>query len=274
MQTTFQTVRAKFQPDPAYPQPYRIDQQFMAFWVGLVAFGLPLVMILATWLDFPQVRACFRDSISHFYYAPFFGDLLVGALFFIGSFLLAYRGQTRLETRLASWAGVFAFGIAIFPTSGAGCEQTVFAARVLAGLERGTEVFVVAETAEDRLFQLFPYVDVLHFGSAGLLFAFLAFYCFFVFTRTWDQTQDARGHMTRVKKARNGIYHICGAVILVAMAAMGLHAAGLWQAGWNAGNWTFRCEAAALFAFGLAWMVKGRFWGHFLLDPGEPGAAR
>lgn len=266
------TLQSKFTPDPGYPQPYRLDQQFLAFWVGAVAFGLPLVMLLATQLNFPQSRACFRASISHFYYEPFFGDLFVGALFFIGTFLLAYRGQTRLETRLASWAGVFAFGVAIFPTTGPGCGAPHMAARALAELEQNAGGFSLAPGAAGHLFQLFPSVNVLHFVSAGALFGFLAFYCFFVFTRPSAQTLAPDGRSTRVKKARNSIYYTTGTVILLAMAAMALHRlTGLGGTAWNAARLTFYCEAAALFAFGLAWMVKGRFWGNILLDPGEPG---
>ena len=35
---------------------------------------------------------------------------------------------------------------------------------------------------------------------------------------------------------------------------------------WNEINATFWCEAFALWAFGISWMVKGRFWDLLLRD--------
>lgn len=45
-------------------------------------------------------------------------------LAFIGTFLVAYESKFVLETVLARIAGAFAFGIALFPTSGAGFENS------------------------------------------------------------------------------------------------------------------------------------------------------
>ena len=106
----FETGLDRFQPDEKYMSAnYLLDQQFLALIVGMVALGLPFVMLAAASRD----AVCFYDSISHFYYAQFFGDVLVAALVFIGTFLLAYRGESQRESTLANFAGFCAFGVAL-----------------------------------------------------------------------------------------------------------------------------------------------------------------
>ncbi len=55
-------------------------QRRLAILVGCVAFGLPIVMMIGTFYG----NTCFRQSISHYYYAQFLGTLFVGMLVFIG----------------------------------------------------------------------------------------------------------------------------------------------------------------------------------------------
>ena len=99
----FETDADRFQPDmdfkyssdPEGEQQYVLDQQFLAFLVGAVALGLPFAMLVGA-----GIGTCFYDSISHFYYSQFFGDLLVSALVFIGTFLVAYRAKIRARADL------------------------------------------------------------------------------------------------------------------------------------------------------------------------------
>jgi len=110
-------------------------------------------------------------------------------------------------------------------------------------------------------FELFPGVDYVHFGSAALLFAFLAFYSFVVFPRVIEERhRGSDGRLIPIKRLRNAIYYYTGAVIVLCMAAMA--AKGLIDedalVGWNMRNLTFVLEAVALVHFGIAWMVKGR----------------
>ena len=87
--------------------------------VGAVAVGLPLVLWLASHVLPTELRACFRYSISQFKYAPLWGTILTGALVFIGAYLMVYRGEDahHAEERLATCAGIGAFGVALFPTT-------------------------------------------------------------------------------------------------------------------------------------------------------------
>lgn len=259
----------RYQPDPGFcyaePRDYVLDQQVLARLVGTVALGLPFVMLLGA-----AVATCFYDSISHFYYARFLGDVLVAALAFIGTFLIAYRGESRRENRLATLAGLAAFGIALFPTAGDGCDERRFSGRILADLEAESLTAPLrVEPAVDpgRFFELFAQAQTIHFASAAALFAFLAFYTFVVFTRVIEEEHlTAEGTLTPEKAARNRFYVGCGLVIVVSIAALGAYAVMGWS-WWNDYNLTFWFEALALWAFGLSWMVKGRFYGFFLLDP-------
>lgn len=271
----FEAGESRFQPDPTYGyennRQYVIDQRFLAALVGTIAIGLPLVMLLGA-----AIGPCFYVSISHFYYAQFFGDIFVVALAVIGTFLVAYRGASPRESRLATYAGLFAFGIGLFPTTGRGCDATEFSHRVLLGpkaLSPSDQGLLILTENIDRLFELFKHVGVLHYISAAFLFLFLAYYSFYVFTRVvpgQHRTQD--GTLSPVKRTRNRFYRWSGIIIVLCIVAMAANAFFKWP-WWDGLHATFWCETFALWAFGVAWMVKGRFWGWYLLDEDEATAS-
>ena len=260
-----------FAPDENYTygnaQSYVVDQQVLAFLVGVIALGLPIALLVATALG-----TCFYDSISHFYFSQFFGDIFVVALAAIGTFLLAYRGESQNENRLATAAGVCAILVALFPTNGRGCEQASFSGRILADVQvlaSDAPVAVTAASEVGQYFQLFADSETVHFTAATGLFVFLFFYSAFVFTRVIpSQHLGPNGELTAVKRVRNRIYRISGFLIVLSMAAIAAEfLIGENWTFWDENNLTFWFEALALWAFGGAWMVKGRFWGRFLLDP-------
>lgn len=241
----------------------RLDQRFLAATVGAVAVFLPVVLWVGCMINPPL-----RQSISHCYYMPFFGDVLVGSLIFIGTFLIAYRGLLPRERCISNVAGLAAYGVALFPTSGPGISEGAVFARTLANVT----VAANGDKIEARslgYFQLFPGVDYLHFGSAAVLFGFLAYCALFVFTRRSAQNpHDAGG---RPKKMRNGIYLVCGVVILLSMMALLAKLLFGLDAEWNKHSLTFVFETTALWAFGASWLVKGRFFmkATFLMDGAE-----
>lgn len=267
-----------YQPQPQYypagDPHYSVSQRVLATLVGLIAFALPWVMLWAP----KQFGICFRDSISHFYYEPFLGIVLVAAMASIATFLVAYRGQNFGENVLATLAGFAALGVALFPTTGHGCaDQGPFAVRAVLDLPAqamsGTTVDPAGALA---VFELFPSVGTIHYVSASVLFGFLAWYCFRVFPRVVvdRQTKAGGAKLTATKATRNLIYFASGSVIVLAALAMALNSLAGWLFGasgdwWTAHNLTFWCEAAALWAFGVSWTVKGRLFGLILKDRGE-----
>ena len=91
----------RFRPAPGYSDATRpgggptLDYQHLARLVDYLAFGLPVVLGLSA------LVLGTRDSLSHYYYAPLVGDIFVVALGLIGTFLIAYRGESPTESRLA-----------------------------------------------------------------------------------------------------------------------------------------------------------------------------
>jgi hypothetical protein len=261
----------RFQPEAGHTYGrapgYLFDQRVLASLVGLVALGLPPVLWASQFTNGPL-----RQSVSHYYYVPFFGDVFVGALVFIGAMLLAWKGESRSEARVTSLAGLAALTVPLLPTSGPGREAGSGGARVLAEVvlpaDAGQPVSVSARAVTGSFFDLFGWAGQLHLVAAGLLFLVLAFLCLVVFTRIDPAANfGPDGMLTANKRRRDGIYRTCGWMILVVIGLMGarkLLAPDL--AWWDRNDLTFWCEAAMITAFGASWMVKGRLFGRALLD--------
>ena len=255
-------------PNPPEP-PFVVSQRFFASLIGVVALGLPAVLLAVS-----VARGCFHDSLSHHYFTRITGDAFVIALAMIGLFLFAYRGRDARENLLAGIAGVAAIGIAAFPTNGAGHLDPICVGRGFFDPADGAAEITDAGT-NGPSFVLFEGVDVVHFGSAAVLFGFLAWYALFNFTRIHDpRSLGPDGRPTVTKRRRNRIYRAAGATIIACMVALGGYTAfgsaptggeARWMF-WNGYNVTFWLEAVALVAFGIAWIVRGRAFDRMLLD--------
>ena len=286
---------------PLEQVPFRVTPKQLHKFVGMTALCLPIVLILIP-LVWP---ICFMTSISHFYFTPVGGDILVGGLSVIGAILLffyTYKGNdgednsaySKRNARLAKIAGLCALGVAFLPTSGLGCAYDGEAARFLIA-EAG---FTVPEGEPRSIFAkdamatgeltselaglvgLPAIAGLLHYASALGMFLILGYFSFFVFTEV--QTDAARGEvdgLTEVKRTRNRLYRIAGALIFFAIGALivkvGLESVFLKDAAqlafkewWNGFYLTFLFEALALIAFGVSWLVKARIFG-WLEDTGH-----
>ncbi|MGB3806744.1 MAG: hypothetical protein WA936_06065 [Erythrobacter sp.] len=249
-ETPFETGPTRYQPPRDYPYArdprLRFDQRRLASLVGVIAFGMPVVLGLGG-----EALGRFRNALSGYYYEPIvLGDLFVGCLVAIGALLLAYRGWTPKVAQLATIAGIAALAVAFVPMSGwiTDCEALA---------EDGTCA---------RPMVVYPVVGYwIHAGSAGLLFAILAFFCLFVFTKVPSGPGGERPLPTHAKRQRNAIYRTSGIVIAAGTIAIlvGNLLAGEW---WSANNMTFWMEAMILIAFGISWMTQGRALARFA-DP-------
>ena len=238
METPFELDPQRYQPPADYvyarDPKLRFDQRRLARVVGVVAFGLPVVLGLGGW-----ALGEFRATLSGYYYEEFvLGDLFVGSLVFIGSLLFAYRGWTPNVAQLATIAGLAALLVAFVPMDG----------WVIDGTER-----------------LYPRIGYwVHAGAAGVLFGVLAFFCFFVFTKV--PHEQGRAEMSPAKKMRNRIYRTSGVVIVIAVLSIAI-GDQLFGEFWRARNLTFWMEALALGAFGVSWLTQGRAIPGPLRDP-------
>ena len=92
-------------------------------------------------------------------------------------------------------------------------------------------------------------VGYLHLAAATVFFAGLAWFCLVLFTRG--------GSGTRSKAARNLVYRVCGATIVICLVLAALDAALMPDAVAERFHTLFWLEAVAILAFGVAWFVKG-----------------
>ncbi|MDJ0613611.1 MAG: hypothetical protein QNJ29_08015 [Rhizobiaceae bacterium] len=253
---------------------FKINRQKLSFYVGLVALILPLTLFVlsATGLYTD------RDSISHYYYSWILGDIFIVCLAFIGTFLIVYNGESNRETNLATAAGWCTFGIALFPTVGAGIEQGSAWGRVFLNItevidsgpnESMTIINPEISTAfSPAAFIGFPpqISGYVHYGFAVFVFGFLTWYCATVFK---EPSASNEGNQGSNKEFRNLIYTLCSAAMFLAMLAL---AASFFLSEdgdlWDRLDGTFYAEAIALIAFGIAWMTRGRwfFWLDILDD--------
>jgi hypothetical protein len=204
--------------------PVKLDPAVHSFlmlrrMVGFTALCLPIALMIPWWAG---QHSLLPSSVSSYYYTGM-RDLFVGALCGIGIINMCCRGYDNHDTVAGILSGIFALGVAFFPTTPAG------------PVTRAQEI-----------------VGTIHIVSASLLFLTLAYFCFFLFTTS------AHGHeITRRKLHRNWVYRVCGVFILASVVMIILFKVRHQEYLFGPLGAMFTFEATALFAFGVAWLVKG-----------------
>ena len=192
-------------------KPYEIDHHVLKLIVAVIA--LFLANVTAFFSAVPL------DSISEAYHQNGWArDFLVGSLFAISAFLLAYNGEEALEMVLSKIAGVAALGVALFP-----CRCDVYD-------------------------EILPYV---HYVSAAVMFIVLACLCGFFYKRA-----VRKGHREAIW--RSWLYATCGMVIMLAVGVLGLDFFMNGALSARCDRLVFYGERTALFAFGISWLVASR----------------
>jgi NADH:ubiquinone oxidoreductase subunit 6 (subunit J) len=206
---------------------YRIRQ--MLGWLGL---SLPLVLIIGGVLS----KGAVEPSISD-YYHTLMRDAFVGVLTAIGLFLIAYpghdpsRGEHVSDDFITSVAGVCAFGVAYFPNA------VHTNANLLGSITQQMLGYKMAAVA--------------HYTCAIVFLSALSAMCLRKFART-------------ARPVRRRIYQACGWTI-VAMTVAVIVASWFKIMGPDGPRQVVETtmmvlwfEAIAIWAFALAWLVKGR----------------
>ena len=193
--------------------------------IGFLGILLPAILLLGTLIlaDCENIQ----DSISHYYFT-IMGDVFVGILSAVALFLILYKGYDKLDNIATNCAGVFAIGIALFPTT------------------ENKDIECALFKFDNHL------VHTIHYIFAALFFITTACISYFLFTKT-------SGLPTNKKKERNNVYRACGVVIIIAVIAIFIiHQAELMDKFPNFKP-VFFLEWIALIAFGISWIVKGEF---------------
>src|SRR5712664_2038585 len=150
--------------------------------IGFIGLLLPVVLVLGKiLLGSPGLET----SISLYYYTHM-GNVLVGSLCAIGTFLMSYRGFDLKDQIAGKLGGLFAITVALFPTSPGD---------------------VPSET----------WTSITHFTAATLLFLTLAYFSLCLFRKT-----DPAKPPTPQKLKRNKVYAACGYLILASIAGVGI----------------------------------------------------
>jgi hypothetical protein len=218
----------RFVPDPqagGNEQPFILSYLGMRQVAGWVGFVLPFALALG------NLPHALEGSISAYYFTRM-GAWFAGSLWVIGFFMVCCRGyirqgETPWDEIAGRSAGVFALGVALIPMN-------------ICGVDSGWV----------------EYRGWLHWTCAALLFIVLALMCLRLFTKT-DATNP-----TPKKLRRNKYYIACGYTILACIALIGVdsllrHFHSSLPARLDCYHPIFWLEASAVWAFAIAWLVKG-----------------
>jgi hypothetical protein len=256
--------------------------------VGYLAFFLPLAVAVGYFVfGGPQAL----DSISESYFTVM-RDVFVGVLCMVAFFLIAYKGYDDWEDWTFNLCAVLALVIAWFsmntrmgpPAAGSsavpGCIVTKSGGEAAPSCTY--DITMDPACLKDDRFDIYvnnrrmlmheTWFGYVHLGCAAVLFILLGGISLFLFTRT-AKDRGIGEEPTPEKRKRNVLYRICGSVIWGALLGYFVFSGIAFIAPDNRtvvwfGNWIlYAVEWVCLWAFGLAWMVKGGF---VLRDPGEP----
>lgn len=149
--------------------------------VGCIGILLPFVLMFGLFLI--SDKEIIQMSISDYYYTEM-RDVFVGALCAISLFMFFYTGLDKWDNRMGNAAGIFALGVAWFPTTEMGMSNS--------------------------------WINNIHFTSAGLLFSIFIIFSLFLFTK--------KGLLiTPQKLKRNMVYIICGIVMIVCLVFIAIY---------------------------------------------------
>ncbi|MFH1052191.1 MAG: DUF998 domain-containing protein [bacterium] len=193
--------------------------------IGILGMALPFIVVIGGFIN--NCDCGVQDSVSLYYYTNM-KDFFIGLMFAVGLFLTTYKGHDN-DHIFMILSGVFALGIAVFPTS---MDPTSY--------------------EKVGIFGICDYYSMwIHLSFASLYFLTLAYISFFLFTKT-DQKK-----LKRRKRTRNRIYRICGIIMAASMLLIFIYFLFLQETWISCYKPVLILEAVALIAFGYSWLIKG-----------------
>jgi hypothetical protein len=201
--------------------------------VGVLGVLLPFVLAIGFML---KHGFAFEQSISAYYYT-YMRNVFVGSLCAIGLFLVSTRGYDLRDEIAGKLACIFAVIVALCPTTPACCPA-----------------------------KWQKIVGTVHLTSAALLFSTLAYFCLKLFVIS---KQPAGPSPEKLR--RNKVYKVCGWAIvgcIVGITVFKFFLATSPEPVLSAyPPMVFSAESIAIWAFGIAWLIKGEL---FLKDKATP----
>ena len=180
--------------------------------------AIALPVILAYWGTLFSTGIL--PTMSDFYYTDM-QDIFVGSLLVIGVFLLSYQGYEKAKDEKIS-------------------DTTLL--RIA-----GVSVIIVALLPTDPAGKMDSVRGTIHLIAAGIFLFTIGYISWAKFSRTHD-----------VKLRR--VYKILGAITLGSLFIMAAGQIPMVKALWPnpPANWVFWLETVAVFAYGSAWLIKGK----------------
>ncbi|WP_123924583.1 MULTISPECIES: DUF998 domain-containing protein [unclassified Flavobacterium] len=206
--------------------------------IGYLGFLLPVFLVGFSLIPFFQTKI--QPSVSDYYYTNL-REIFTGTLCAVGLFLIRYKGHGnksifKNDNLLTNIAGIMAIGVALVPTNPESISQ---------------KIYTIIPLTE-------KWLGWLHYGFAAVLFLILALLAINVFTITQEKYIETPKSILN----ENNIYRTCGYIILISIVLVPV-SESLKLFTYS----TLALEALALFAFGTAWLIKGRALG----DKGKIG---
>ncbi|HUJ14692.1 MAG TPA: DUF998 domain-containing protein [Thermoanaerobaculia bacterium] len=201
-------------------------------WSGLL---MPFVVRVGA-MGFQHLAT--QGSVSAYYYTDM-RDVFVSTLVLVGTLIACYRTPNPGDNVVSIVAGLAAIGIGLFPTDPKLADTLAAACPCLT----------------DRTCLLHGILGY-HMDFVIVFFAL----CFVMVT--FQFPRGTPRHAAREMRMRNVVYRVCGVLMLLAFIAIGVVQLR------GANQSFFWPESIAVFAFGVAWLVKGQT---ILKDkPGDP----
>ena len=225
------------------------DYLYLRKVIGWLGTLLPVILLVANPIALRLEHsscAWLPSSVSGYYYSPV-RNIFVGALCALGLFLIAYVGANLGDRIITDLAGLFALGVALFPTTPNVASPPSATCETVAQVSSRQQV-----------------IGDVHTVASVLFFLFLAWMAIRFTNTTAPQP-------TPQQRRRNLIYRICAIVILASLVAAGI--TNFLPASLRPSfPWLFLYEAVGIFAFGVSWFVEGQTLIGALKDPPAPVA--
>ena len=195
--------------------------------IGILGIAFPFILVIGSMVigDCREIQS----SISSYYHTEM-RDVFVGVLFVFAMFLYAYKGYDNTDDIAGNLAGLFALGVAFFPTS-----------------VKDHLTYCIPEEIKKGI------IGTIHLISAGVFFIVLSYISIFLFTKS-------RGTPTKRKIKRNKLYKTCGFIILgcILLIFTYLYLPENHLLKMPTLTPVFWLETIALWAFGTSWLTKGQ----------------
>lgn len=193
-----------------------INTKQLRCFIGCLGMALPVIVVLLSLI----YGYGFPDSISATYFIPTCITPFMIILGSAGILLVCYKGYNTVDNILNTAAGLFAWGVCLFPCA--------------------------AQRGHIGTFQIESGIsDIIHMISALFFFGILAYNSLFQFTKGSDNP-------TANKKKRNIIFRICGIGMIASFILLPLVRYGII----DVPHVIWVIEFIALQFFGISWITK------------------